>query len=122
MAEKIEYYTYPPDGTRKTVGAGRTVIDFYDGTVKLPDGTDETLSGSLKTHSRDYVRSVMVECDQAARYGLDDKGLKPINAGNVQTETNQEFTRLVIETTTSTQINVWACTHPTAKIGISKRT
>lgn len=115
------YFTYPADGTRKTVGIGRMIIDLYEGKVKLPDGSEEKLSDSLKSHKMEYARSLAIECDQIVKYGLDTGGLKPNGAANIQTETYQKFRRIVIETTTNTQVNVWASTNPAATISIMKR-
>lgn len=117
-------FIYPPDGSKKTVDAGRTIIDFYQGVVKLPNGTEEYMSDSLRKHMLEpgSVRSVAISTSQASRYGLDNMGLKPIDATDFQTERKQSFTVLQLETTMQTQITVWASTNPDAffgKIGAS---
>lgn len=113
------YFTYPADGTKKTISKGRVIIDFYAGTVKLPDGTEERLSDSLRRFKQDGVAigSLSIYSSQAAKYALDEGGLKPIDASDFQTERNQSFTKLRLETTTDTQITIWASTNPDAFFG-----
>lgn len=119
--EEIEsiYFTYPSDGTKKSVSIGRVIIDFYNGTVKLPDGTEEKISDSLKVHKLKQARSLSIYSSQDAKYGLDDRALKPISAAKTHAETFQKFTRVVIDIAiASAQISVWACTHPAATVRI----
>lgn len=122
MSDKENLYiTYPADGTKKSVDKGKVVIDFYNGKVKLPDGTNENISDNLKNHNLELAHSLMVEVDKDAKYSLDNGGSKPIGAGNVQNETYQDFAEIIIETSQTTQIAVWACTNPAATISIMKR-
>ena len=116
---KDVYFTYPPDGTKKTVSKGRMIIDFYEGVVKLPDGMDERISDSLRRLKlpEGSIRSFAIFSNQAARYSLDEAGLKPIDASDFQTERNQSFTKARLETTTDTQITIWASTNPDAFFG-----
>ncbi len=65
------YFTYPGTGERKTVGKGTTTIDFIEGKVALPDGTEEFVSDSLKAHSETQCRSVFVEVSEACKIQLD---------------------------------------------------
>lgn len=113
------YFTYPADGTKKTVGAGRTIIDFYNGVVKLPDGTEEKISDSLVKHKLEpgSIRSFTISADQAAKYSLDYGGLKPITATDFQSDRNESFSTLILETTVDTPITIWASTNPDAFFG-----
>lgn len=113
------YFTYPADGTKKTIGIGKTVFDFYNGIVKLPDGTTEYISDSLKKHNLDpgSIHAMAIGCDKAAKYSLDNGGYKPITATDFQTERNLGFTTLVLDTTVNTPTTVWASTNPDAFFG-----
>lgn len=110
------YFTYPNDGTRKTIPMGKTLIDFYEGIVKFPDGTSDRLNYSLKTYNRLYAHSFAIEISKDAIYSFDDKNKKPIYANDFHSETFQNFQRVYIETTEEASFTVWASTNPQAFI------
>lgn len=111
------YFTYPRDGTKKTVGAGVTQLDFWEGVVTLPDGTEEAISDKLEAYGEDeYIRSFQVDINQDIKIWLDDFGKKPIDKDDIHLEAYQNFRRLYIETTVDTQLHVWASTFAQAYI------
>lgn len=114
--KRYPYFTYPRDGTKKTVGKGTTVLDFYDGTVILPDGTADRISDSLQAHNEPYIRSFQVDTNKAIKIWLDGYGKKPVDLDDIHLETQQTFRRLYIETTESTIFHVWASTQAEAYI------
>ena len=111
---EFHYFTYPSDGTKKTVGKGITQIDFFTGKVTLPDGTEELLSDNLRNHEEPFIRSFMIDVDQDVTFWLDNSGKKPIDLDDLHGETYQNFRILYLETTKSTTFFVWACTNPEA--------
>ena len=114
LDREFHYFTYPSDGTKKTVGKGVTQIDFFTGKVTLPDGTEEMLSDSLRNHEEPFIKSFMIDVDEAVVFWLDNAGKKPIDLDDLHGETYQNFRNLYLETTKSTTFFVWACTNPEA--------
>jgi len=114
LEQEFHYFTYPSDGTKKTVGKGITQIDFFTGKVTLPDGTEELLSDNLRNHEEPFIRSFMLDVDQNIVFWLDNSGKKPIDRDDIHGETYQNFRILYIETTRRTEFFVWACTNPEA--------
>lgn len=110
------YFTYPRDGTRKTLTEGITIIDFWDGVVTLPDGTEESISDKLEAYGDEYIRSFQVDTNQDIIIWLDDFGKKPIDKDDIHLEGFQNFRKLYIQTTEDTLIHVWASTYAQAHI------
>lgn len=111
---QFHYFTYPSDGTKKTVGKGITQIDFLEGKVYLPDGTEEHISDNLRNHKEPFIRSFMIDTDQDIVFWLDNSGKKSIDQDDIHGETYQNFRMLYIKTTTTTAFSIWACTNPEA--------
>jgi len=114
VEREYHYFTYPSNGTKKTVGKGITQIDFFTGKITLPDGTEEMLSDSLRNHEEPFIKSFMIDVDHDVVFWLDNSGKKPIDLDDLHGETYQNFRILYIETTESTTFFVWACTNPEA--------
>ena len=108
------YFTYPKDGTKKTLGKGITEIDFWEGIVVLADGTEEYLSDKLESYNEPYIRSFQIDTNKDIKVWLDGFGKRPIDLDDIHMETHQNFRRLYIETTQATQIHLWASTNPRA--------
>ncbi len=117
-AEKIyPYFTYPRDGTKKTIGKGVTILDFWDGHVELADGTEDYISDKLQAYPNEYfIRSFQIDTNKDIKIWLDEFGKKPIDADDIHMETYQNFKRLYIQTTESTSFHVWASTMAEAYI------
>lgn len=116
LEKKIDFsISYPSDGTRKTVGAGTTTIDFFNGIVTLPDGTKDIIRDSLQKHGRKFARSFYVDATLESTVQVDDEAnIIPISADDFVAEGFQNFQRLTIETIAETEIFAWCCTNPTA--------
>lgn len=112
----LPYFTYPRDGTKKTVGKGTTMIDFWEGIVVLPDGTEEFVSDKLEAYGEEYIRSFQIDTNEDIVIWLDGFGKKPIDKDDIHLATHQEFRRLYIQTTQDTQVHVWASTSAEAEI------
>ena len=109
---EIEFFTYPYDGTRATLSAGTTTIDFAQGTIRSPSGAITKLSSDLGKKKKDFLRSVTVNANEDIVVQLDENNKIPVRANNWFTETYQQFTRVKITTTTSTDVFVLASTNP----------
>jgi hypothetical protein len=112
LKQKIyPYFTYPRDGTKKIVGRGITILDFWDGEVTLPDGTTDYISDKLQAYKGErFIRSFQVDTNKDIVIWVDEFGKKPVDADDIHMETYQNFTRLYIKTTESTTLTVWAST------------
>ncbi len=106
------YFTYPATGDRKTVGKGTTTIDFLEGKVSLPDGTEEFISDSLRAHLETQCRSVFVEASEDCKIQFDQYGKYPIDAEDFFLMTWMNFSRITLFTTKNTDIMVEASTNP----------
>ena len=62
---------FPEDGTRKRdLAKGILHIDFWEGVVTLPDGSQTTLTTNLKNSDQQFVRSIVVYCSQGMKIML----------------------------------------------------
>jgi len=110
---------YPGDGTRATIAAGTTTINFKTGSVKAPDGAITTLSSSLDLAGKDFMRSVVVNTDAAIVIQMDSRDKIPARAGAWAMLQDTEFEKLYITTTTDTEIFVSASTASKSVITVS---
>lgn len=106
------YITYPASGGTKSIAAGETVIDLYTGTVTLPDKTSDVTSEPLQNYNIEKVRSITIGTDQTIAVSLGGRGEYTIALADFFTAINQNFRYIAIRTTTTTNINIWASTHP----------
>ena len=110
---------YPGDGTRATIAAGTTTINFKTGSVKAPDGTITTLSSSLDLASKNFMRSVVINTDAAIVIQMDSRDKIPARAGAWAQLQDTEFEKLYITATTDTEIFVSASTAAKSVITVS---
>jgi hypothetical protein len=110
----FKYFCYPSDGTRKTLPAGTTLIDFYTGRVTLPDGTIEHLSSSLENYKEWLVHSLFIETNKDIVAQVDPFGKIPVDADDFLLMTWINFKQVYIYTTEDTEVFVEACTNPSA--------
>lgn len=107
------YITYPRGGGTRTVTAGEMVIDLLEGKIKLPDGTIEVPSTSLKAHRFKWARSILFETDKGIVVRLEEKGGKwTIDAESWLPIVNQQFQKVYVTISEDTEIRFWASTHP----------
>ena len=111
---KIHFFTFPNDGTRITLGAGNTELDFAAGTIKDVNGTVTKMSTSLKVLQKDSLRSIACSGDEDIVLQLDTKDKIYIRANSWFCGTYQEFTRAIITTTANTDFSLLCCTNPEA--------
>ena len=110
--ENFKYFSYPKDGTKKTIPIGDTKIDFYNGIIILPDGSREELLTSLKEEGRKWARSVFVETNKDIKIWLDRESITPVAQGNSIGIPNAHFKVLWIKATEATEISAAASTNP----------
>lgn len=62
---------YPDDGTRRRdFPKGELKINFWDGVVTDPDGTETKLKSNLKDRDQNFIRSVVVYCTLGTKIKL----------------------------------------------------
>ena len=109
---EIIFFSYPNDGTRASTAAGKLVLNYRAGTIKIPDGTVSRMSTSLQDQKKDFLRSVAINSNRDIIIQLDDKDMSPVRADTWHVMTFQQFQELTITTTQTTDIFVFACTNP----------
>lgn len=104
--------TYPATGGVRSVSTGTVITDFFEGVVTLTDGTQENLSGSLRTHGHQWARSLLVESNKDVILQTDGmgKGSYTVKADTPFSIENHEFQKVFITTTTTTEIRIWGST------------
>jgi len=108
--------TYPFDGTRLTIAAGTTVYDFYNGTVVAPGAAVVKMSNNLARMLKDYMRALTINADKDVIVQLNDSDKMVVRAGSWPLFPYQQFRKVGITTTESTEILVSASTSADAII------
>ena len=118
MTEDITpFFSYPEDGTTKTVSDGVTEINFSNGVVRLAGGSIEEMLTSLEETGEEFIRSLYISCSQDITIQLDDNPKIALAAGQwVMRSIGFKILRII--TTTSTDIFVNASTSPTNIIDV----
>lgn len=101
-------FSYPADGTRVELAAGDTTIDYRAGTVRSPAGAITKLSSSLEFQSKDFLRSLLIDTDQDIVLQLDSNDMVPIRADPGFIMTYQQFQRVTITCTETTNLFIRA--------------
>ena len=113
--EEVHFFTYPKNGSKAALTAGKTVIDFEAGTVMSPAGEVSDLGTSLRMKQSDFCRSLYVTADQDIVIQIDNKDKIPVSGGLSFKATFLNFQRVkIITTAVTTNTFVLACTHPNA--------
>lgn len=105
------YITYPKAGGTRAIGIGDMVVDFVEGTVRLPSGEDEFLSGKLKGTPFRAVY-VTVHPSVAVVVDMDNQGRWTVAANQAQTFLWIPCRILQVTTTAATNIRVLGTTNP----------
>ena len=110
--EDIWQLSYPRDGTRATLGAGTTTIDFDAGTIVDSAGAVTQMSSSLRKHGKEFMQSVALTADHDVVIGFDQHDKIPVRAHAWYHGNQQEFTQLRVMTTEPTDVFVTVSTAP----------
>lgn len=108
--------TYPFDGTRLTIATGTTVYDFYNGTVVAPGTAVVKMSNNLSRMLKDYMRALTINADKDVIVQLNDSDKMVVRAGSWPLFPYQQFRKVSITATESTEILVSASTSADAII------
>ncbi len=111
--------TYPLGGGTKLFAAGTTMVDFFNGRVIFPDGTEEKIYRNLKEHNQTHVSAIYIKSDTEIKVNFDNSGEYTIRDYLMEVH---DFQVLYITTTQSTAISLKAWTNDksylaTAKLG-----
>ena len=110
--EDTHFFSYPNDGTRATITAGTTKLDFMAGTVMTPAGVVTNLGNSLRARGREYCRSLSLQADRDIIIQIGTKSKIPVFAGTWFKVAHLRFTDVKIVAAEDTRIFVIACTNP----------
>jgi len=108
--------TLPAEGGTQTLSTGDTIINFYTGEVFLADGTEESISRSLQSIGKDYLRSITIYADKEYVIQLDDFGKHTVKTSEAYAATRQKFQIATITVAETTKIRIIASTDPDMKI------
>ena len=110
--ENVWQLSYPKDGTRATLGVGTTDLDFEAGTITDYAGTVTQMSSSLRKQGKDWMQSCAMKANQDIIIRFDQHDKIPISAYEWYRVNHQEFKRVRITTTVSTEFLVTVSTAP----------
>lgn len=108
--------TYPFNGTRLTIAAGSTTYNFQNGTVVAPGAAVANMSSSLSRQYRDYMRALTINANKDVIVQINDTDKIVVRAGSWPLFPYQQFKKVIITTTESTEILVSASTSADAII------
>lgn len=111
--------TYPLNGGTKLLAAGVTMVDFYNGRVLFPDGSEEKLHRNLKEHRHTHISAIYIKSDAEIKVNFDNAGEYTFRDYLMEV---LDFQVLYITTTQSTAIAIKGWTDDksylaTAKLG-----
>ena len=110
--------TFPANGGTESIAVGTTTLDFVEGDVTLPEGTEKKMSGSLKQYGKHFIRSIFLEVSQDYAWELDNSG-KFTSASSKKTMLKKvQFKRLTITVTTAGTLKMVASTNPEMELNI----
>ncbi len=109
--------THPNGGGSKTFIKGTTRLDFYEGTVTYPDGSQELLLRNLKEHGQTHMSSIYIKTDSEIKVNFDGHGEFSIRDFLQEVV---DFQVVYITTTLSTAISLTAWTKDTSYLATAK--
>lgn len=108
---KPMYATFPADGGTESVAAGDLLLNFEDGSVRMPNGTEKKLSNKLEGSEHEYMRAIFIDNpDQDIKMNLDGMGWFTVEANTLRGVIFQPFLKCHIRTTTTTSLKIFAST------------
>ena len=100
--------SYPRDGTKATLAAGTTDIDFEAGTIISTTGAVSRMSSSLRKKGKAFMQSVAMKGNKDFVAQFDEHDKFPVDASEWWQATNMEFSRLRITSVADTAFFVSA--------------
>jgi len=108
--ENVWQLSYPKDGTRATLGIGTTDLDFEAGTITDYAGTVTAMSSSLRKQGKAWMQSCILKADHDLIIRFDQHDKIPVTAYEWYRVNQQEFKRVRITTTVSTEFLITVST------------
>ena len=118
---KIVFFTYPATGTKATLVAGTTKLDFATGNIISTTGAVTKMSHSLQSAGKKSLRSFFVSSDTSIKIKLDASDYILVDEEKDIVATYQEFKTMEIVTSESTEIFVLCCTNPEAILQLTDK-
>lgn len=109
-----DIFVYPHDGVEKIFPAGKTKIDFYDGTILFADDTIGWFVTWLKKVNLNFATCLFIESDKTLNVQIENMGWQEVVADTYFLETRVPFKKVYLETTEAATISIWASPNPDA--------
>jgi len=103
--ENVLILSYPRDGTKATLAAGVTDLDFTAGTITATTGAVTDMSTSLRKQGKDFMESVSLKSDVNIIVQLDSHDKFAVDADERFQASNMEFSRVRITTSGTTEFS-----------------
>lgn len=118
----IVFITIPEDAGTRQFALGTTKIDFRTGTIVNPDGTQEFLQTKLDSYGLLHLHSLSVDTNQDITIKLDGRPKRTISANFSTQIPYLTYSTLEVTCTVISDLQIFACTNPSAVIGQFKVT
>jgi len=115
---EIKFFTFPDTGLAIVLQPGTTKIDFWNGRVTDVDGKVTTLSHSLQSDGKDWLRSIFIDTDQDILVSLDGSDWIPAKEQRDFQAPYMQFKTIEIVTTIATTFFTLVCTNPLAILSL----
>lgn len=103
VKEDVMQISYPNDGSHATLGIGVTDLDFDAGTIIASTGAVSKMSTSLRKQGKKWMESASLKANQDIIIQFDSHDKIAVDIDERYQATNQEFNRLRITCTVSTE-------------------
>lgn len=115
----VFFVTLPESGGTRTFYTGITRINFDAGTIINPDGSVEQITRRLgDQQGKDALHSISIYPENASIiFALDGSGKQTVQQQFLFQLPYVTYTKIQIECTENTEINLFACTNPQATLG-----
>ena len=110
----IVFWTYPATGETVTLSAGKTILNFEDGTITDTSGAVTAMYHSLRSEGKEFLRSLYVNSDKAIKVQMDTYDEIFVDEAKDFQGTYFQFKKVTVTTTEDTELFMLACTNPEA--------
>lgn len=111
------YIQWPRSGGTSALPAGDTQFDLIEGNVILGDGSEDKMTTNLRSLKDESCHSFWIWADNDIEVGTDTNPKRKIQRQKDFLATYQDFERIIVSCTTSTQIAIWAATAADPRYG-----
>ena len=110
QAQEYIYINYPISKEKQQLQIGDNIIDFVEGKVYFPDGTEDYLSAKLSGTEYDAIRSIYIDTTAKIKVTFDDRDSQWI-LSRFQSQ-GTRIKRITVNVSSITSIAISASTNP----------